>query len=354
MGIQEIIGGLATLAWLGVIGMLGWVVFSAARGRRVGGGGLWVGVIAVLAAVLTTAAGGVVFIEQNERGVVLSALSPTGRRDEVLQPGLRWIVPFAERVERYSIAFETYTMSSTQNEGQVSGDDSVQVRTKDGQQIFIDASIIYAPDENKIINLHIKWQKRYPADLVRTQSRGIIRDVASQYGVEEIVSSKRVEMEQAITEALTRVFSENSLELSDFVLRNIRFSDEYAAAVEQKQIAEQQAQQARFVVEQKKQEAEQARQVAQGQADAKVIAAKGEAEARIIQAQAEAEALKQINAALEGNPDLLTYQYIQKIAPGVQTIYLPSNQPFLIPLPQSGGGNGAAITPTQPISPTTP
>jgi regulator of protease activity HflC (stomatin/prohibitin superfamily) len=57
------------------------------------------------------------------------------------------------------------------------------------------------------------------------------------------------------------------------VLRNIRFSDEYAAAVEQKQIAEQQAEQARFVVESKKQEAEQARQIAQGQADAAVIAA---------------------------------------------------------------------------------
>ena len=60
--------------------------------------------------------------------------------------------------------------------------------------------------------------------------------------------------------------------------------------MEQKQIAEQQAQQAKFVVEQKKQEAEQARQAAQGQADAAVIASKGAAEARLIQAEAEAKA----------------------------------------------------------------
>ena len=65
--------------------------------------------------------------------------------------------------------------------------------------------------------------------------------------------------------------------LVDFVLRDIHFSEEYAVAVEQKQIAEQQAQQAKFVVESKKQEAEQARQVAQGQADAAVIAAQGQA-----------------------------------------------------------------------------
>jgi hypothetical protein len=48
--------------------------------------------------------------------------------------------------------------------------------------------------------------------------------------------------------------------------------------VEQKQIAEQTAQQAKFVVEQKRQEAEQARQTA-GAAGPSVIRAKGEAEA---------------------------------------------------------------------------
>jgi hypothetical protein len=40
-----------------------------------------------------------------------------------------------------------------------------------------------------------------------------------------------------------------------------------------------------------------------------------------------------IAAALKNNPDLLTYQYIQKLAPNVQVMYLPSGQPYLIPLP---------------------
>ena len=352
MGIQEIVGGLATLAWLGTIGALAWVVFNTARGRRVGGGGLWVAVAAVLAALLTTAAAGVVFIEPDRRGVVISALQPKGYRDEILQPGLRWIIPFAERVVQYPISRATYTMSSVDSEGAVPGDDSIQARTKDGQIVFVDASVIYAVNPAEVVNLHITWQDRYEDGVVRPQARGVIRDAVSQYGIEEIVSSKRAELEQLITQEMERGLANNNLTLVDFVLRNIRFSDEYAAAVEQKQIAEQQAQQARFVVESKRQEAEQARQVAQGQADAKVIAAKRDAESRVIQAQAEAEALRQIAAAIEDNPDLLTYQYINKIAPGVQTIYLPSGQQFILPLPQTN--NGAAITPTQPISPTTP
>lgn len=333
MGITEIVSGLATLAWLAAIGALGYTVFTAARGRGTGQG-ITVIVVAVVAALaLTIGAAGIVFIEPSERGVVISPYDQRGYKDVALTPGLRWIIP-GERVQTYSIAKQTYTMSSTTGEGQISGDDSIQVRTKDGQQVQIDASVIYGINPDEVIRLHITWQNRYQDDLVRTQSRGIIRDVASQYGVEEIVSTKRAELEQNVTEALTAVFAANSLTLDDFIVRNIRFSDEYAAAVEQKQIAEQQAQQAAFVVEQRRQEAEQARQVAQGQADAAVIAAEAEAKARLIQAEAEAKALELISAALKDNPDLLQYRYIEKLAPNVEVIYLPSGQSYLVPLPQ--------------------
>jgi regulator of protease activity HflC (stomatin/prohibitin superfamily) len=128
---------------------------------------------------------------------------------------------------------------------------------------------------------------------------------------------------------------ENGLMMLDFVLRNITFTPEYAASVEQKQIAEQLAQQAAYVVQQKQQEAEQARQVAKGQADAAVIMAQGNADARIIQAKAEAEALQLIAGALAGNQDLLTYQYITKLSPNVQVMYLPSNSPFVFQLPNT-------------------
>jgi regulator of protease activity HflC (stomatin/prohibitin superfamily) len=131
---------------------------------------------------------------------------------------------------------------------------------------------------------------------------------------------------------------EGGLILHEFVLRNIAFSEEYADSVEQKQIAEQLAQQAAFVVEQREQEAEQARKVAQGQADAAVIEAEGRALARVIEAEAEKEALDLIAAALRGNPDLLTFEYIQKLGPAIQVMLIPSDNPFLLPLPELGSG----------------
>jgi len=334
MNLASALQGLATLSWLLVVGIIILAVVRSARAKPLKGAvPITIG-MSVFSLVLTTVSAGMVFIQPDERGVVMSAVAAKGYRDQVLQPGLRWVIPFAENVRLYSISRQTYTMSVAATEGNVSGDDSIRARTKDGQEVYIDASVIYGIDPDKVITLHIDWQDRYQDGVVRPLARGIIRDMASQYGVEEIVSTKRTELEGNITNELATKLQENDLIMVDFILRDIHFSEEYAAAVEQKQIAEQQALQAEFVVQQKKQEAEQARQVAQGQADAAVIQAKGAAESRTIQAAAEAKALEVINAALEGHPDLLTYQYITKLAPNVQVMFLPNNSPFIFPLPE--------------------
>lgn len=333
MNISSLLQGLASFAWIGFIGILVTISVRASRRQPVGGLSTAAIVLVVAALVLTTIGAGIVFIEPDELGVVVTVLGEGGIRPDPLDSGLHWIVPFAERVERYPRVNQNYTMSSVADEGLVNGDDSIQVRTKDGQQVLIDASVIYAVDPLKVVTLYSTWRFNYEEQLVRTQARGVIREVASQYGVEEIVSTKRGEMEQMIDDELATIFAENNLVLRDFVLRNIRFSDEYALAVEQKQIAEQQAQQAKFVVESKKQEAEQARQIAQGQADAAVIAAQGAAEARLIQAEAEAKANQLLAQSL--TPELVQYQYILKLAPGVQTMFIPSGNQFILPLPDT-------------------
>jgi len=334
MNISGVIQGIATLAWVAFVGVIVMMATRASRNQPAKGFASLAVILLVAGLLLTTVGAGLVFVQPEERGIVISAFSETGYRAEALQPGLRWIIPFAEQVTRYPISRQTYTMSSSPTEGQVVGDDSIRARTKDGQEILIDASVIYSIDPSKIIELHINWQSRFQDELVRPASRNTIRDAVSQYSVEEIVSTKRAEMEEEITKALTEAFSENDLILVSFLLRDIHFSEEYAAAVEQKQIAEQQAQQAKLVVEQRKQEAEQARQVAQGQADAAVIAAQGAAQARIIQAEAEAKANQLLAESLTDT--LLQYQYILKLAPGVQTIFIPSGNQFILPLPDTG------------------
>ena len=355
MSITIVVSAIAGLSWLAVVALLVLTVIRASRQQPIKGFTTALILSIVLALVLNTVSAGLVFIEPQERGVVISAIAPKGYREQALQPGLSWIVPYAESVVYYSIAKEAYTMSIAASEGQVQGDDSVTARTSDGQEIFVDATVIFSIDPSKVINVHISWQDRYVDGLVRPIARGIIRDAVSQFRVDQVYSTKRVELTQQMETEMTKALADNGLLLSDFVLRNITFSPEYAASVEQKQIAEQQAQQAAFVVQSKEQEAEQARKTAQGQADAAVIEAEGEAKSRVIAAQAEAEAivikaqadadarriqaeaekdaLELIAKALSTNPDLLTYNYIEKLAPGIRVMLVPNDNPYLLPLP---------------------
>jgi regulator of protease activity HflC (stomatin/prohibitin superfamily) len=334
MNVNGLLQGIGGILLFLAIGMVVMAVGRASQGRPMKGVGPIVIALFSLGLVVFFISMGLVFIEPDERGVIISPYDPKGYRASALGPGLHWIIP-GERVARYSISRQSYTMSAVTNEGAVQGDDSIRTRTKDGQEVLIDASVIYQIDPSQVVNLHIIWQNRYEDGVVRALARGIIRDAASQYGVEEIVSTKRAEMEAMITEQLTSEMQGNSLLLVQFVLRDIHFSDEYAKAVEQKQIAEQQAKQAEFVVKQKEQEALQAVETAKGQAESVKINAQGLADARMIQAKAEADALVMIAIALQHNPDLLTYQYITKLAPNVQVMYLPSGQPYLLPLPTS-------------------
>ncbi len=335
MNIAEFIKALAGFAWLAVVGLGVLAVARASRNQNAKGiTSLVIGMI-VLAVILTLVGAGLVFIEPTEAGVVITILGSGGLRPEPLIPGLHWIVPFVERVELYPTTTQTFTMSRSPNDGGTQGDVTVEARTSDGQRIFVDSSVIFKIEPTAVIEIHKTWQRRYQVDLILPQTRGIIRDAVSQYRVDEVLSTKRFDMTDQITTELEAVMAENGLTLVDFVLRDITFTEEYAQSIEQKQIAEQQALQAAFVVESKKQEAEQARQIAQGQADAAVIAAKGAAEAQIIQAEAQAQANELIGQSLQANPEILQYQYILKLAPGVQTIFIPSGNQFILPLPDT-------------------
>ncbi len=339
MNVSIVLQSITAFLWIIVIGLIGLAIVRASRQLKVGGISTLILVTAILAVFLTSISAGLVFIQPEERGVVISAVASKGYREEPLEPGLRWIIPFLETAKIYPISRQTYTMSIAQNEGDLQGDDSISARTSDGQEVLVDASVIYAVDPAKVVLVHIEWQDRYSKELVRPVARGVIRDAISQYGVEEVYSSQREMMTQLIKENMSTKLSDNGLVLIDFVLRNITFSPEYAASVEQKQIAEQTAQQAKFVVEQRKQEAEQARQVAEGQADAAVIKAQGEADARLIQAEAEAKALQTIAQSVANSPDLLSYLYITKINPNIQVMMVPENIPYLLTFPELGPPN---------------
>lgn len=365
MNFTTIVSALATLSWLGVLGAIAYVVSRTARGQKTKGGVTMIIVVIVVAVALNTAAAGLVFVPPDQLGVVISALpGQEGVRNDALKPGLQWVVPFFENVIFYSISTQTYTMSISSSEGQITGDDSVESRTSDGQIVFVDASVIFKINPANVVrDIHIQWQAGQYVDLlVRPQVRGIIRDAVARFGVEQVYSESRPELTQMIHDELTNIFDQNGLILVDFVLRNIGFSPEYSASIERKQIQDQEREQAAILTGQRQEEANQAVAIAEGQAnssialaegqaealvievtaeaEALVIAATAEAEARLIRADAEAEALELLGAAIAENPNVLLLEYINKLADNINVMLLPSDNPFLLPLPELQDASG--------------
>ncbi|HTP08155.1 MAG TPA: SPFH domain-containing protein [Anaerolineae bacterium] len=313
---------------------------------------------------MLTLGAGLVFIDQFEAGVVISPLSPGGVRPDPIGPGIHFVTPFVEYVDRFNTAKQEYTMSGSVNEGAVAGNDAVTGLTSDGQQVNIDATVRFYANRDQVVSLRSKWQseQNYIQSFVRPTTRTAIYNATSHYKVEDIYGAKRSDLQAEIENQLKDQFAQQGLILEAFQLRNVAFSPEYAQSIEQKQIAQQQSEQAKLLVQKAQQEADQLRASAQGQADAVAERAKGDAEAVVVKAQADAQALKLIADALKGNQDLLTYTYIQKLAPNVGLIMLPAsgNNPFILnlsdlqnqakPLPLPT----VSVTSTLPFTTTTP
>ena len=310
----------------------------------------------VVALALSLLSASLVFVQPQEVGVVISLINRDGYRQEPLHSGLHWIFPLAESVATYPISWQTYTMSTEPLEGTKPGDDSIAARTSDGQAVYLDTSIIFKIDPNEAIRVHIDFQNHYLDNFIRPVIRGVVRTQVSQYTADEVNSSKRVNLEADLQEELKNSFVEKGFILDRFLLRNIGFSDQYASAVESKQVAEQQQTMREFEAEQIRKLAEgqrdKSRLEAQGQADATVLKGQADAQVILLKAQAEAQALQLINDILQKNPNLLTYRYIDKLGPGIKVMLVPNNNPLLLSLPDLGLGGESGAVPGSSLPPT--
>lgn len=340
--LDDLLNYLTIIAWT-LFGLL--VVFLTLRAFRDGGprevyktiGSKRIIISFILALTITLISAALVFIEPQQVGVVVSILSRDGYREQPFRSGLHWIVPLAERVNIYPIYWQTYTMSNDPLEGEKIGDDSIAARTSDGQSVFLDTSVIYRIDSNEVIRVHIDWQDRYIEQFVRPILRGIVRTEVSQFTADEVNSSKRKILEANLDELVRNAFSDKGFILDRFLLRNVAFSQEYAKAIELKQVAEQEQTQREY-------EAEQMRKLAEGVRDKYALEAKGKAEAILLEGEAQAdviilkgkadaEALRLINEVIKKNPDMITFRYVDKLGQAMRAMLVPSDNPFLLPMP---------------------
>jgi len=334
MVIATMLSGLATLFWLGLVAYVAWVFVERSRRRE---RKIRISVIAVIlvGALLSSAlSASIVVVDAGEVGVVFNAF--VGTRGTPLYPGMHLIIPYVETVYRYPTQEQVYTMTQTPSAEQVAygamQDDTLWSPTREGLQVGIDSSTRYAIDPRQSPHVHNSFRNTYVEVLIRPTIRSVVRHYVSQNMVTDIYGPKRREIQIAIENDIRERFEQEGFLLLSFDIRNVNFTPDYAQSIEEKQIAQQQAEQMQYVLQREQQEAERKR-----------VEAKGVKDAAIIKAEGEAEALRLISDALAKNPSLLTYRYIEKLSPNIQVMILPSGTPFILNPEQLIGettGNG--------------
>jgi prohibitin 1 len=357
--IDDLLNLLAVIAW---IWFVLFVVLISIRAYQAGGIRYaiknflsWRVMVALaIASILSLLSAALVFIEPQEVGVVVSVISPNGYREDPLRSGLHVIVPLAEKVVRYPIYWQTYTMSTESLEGSKIGNDAIAARTSDGQAVYIDSTVIYRIDANEAVRVHIDLQNRYVDDFIRPVMRGVIRTEVSQFTADEINSSKRKNLEENLGALLSQAFTEKGFVLDRFLLRNIAFSTAYASAIEQKQVAEQDQIQREYQAEQMRQLAAGERDKMKIEVEGKAAAIQREAEAQataaVVKAEADAKALKLIADALKDNKNLLLYRYIEKLSPNIRVMLVPNGNQYILPIPDITGETTEVPTPVPALT----
>lgn len=352
-GVSGILGTLALLGFLLFLAGAGLAVVSASQGRPARGGVLLGMVGLVIGLLFSVISQGILIVEPTQVGVVVNTLNGT-LENPARRPGTSVVIPVVQQYFIYPTTQQTYTMSGRETEGQVRGNDAVAARTVDGQEVSLDVSVIYAIDPAQVNLVHTRWQTGYQDNFVRPTVRGFVRDVVSGYRAEDIYGTLRTEMETEMQSRISDRFAQEGLTLTDLLVRDISFSEQFRQAIEQKQIADQEAQRAQLQVRQRENEADQLRASAAGERDAAIQKAEGESQAIILRAQAEAEALRLVSEQIAANPSLIQYLYVQNLSDNVNIALVPSNSPFLFDFNSLAQPNTDFVPPAVPQTTPTP
>jgi prohibitin 2 len=231
-----------------------------------------------------------------QRAVLFSLRGGTLSRQ--LGEGTHLIVPFLQRAILYDVRTQTYTMSEVNWEGEVRGDDSLPALTSDGQVVNVEISVRFHPDADRIYRLHQRVGSDYANKIIRPEIRSQTRIAIAEFPVDDVYSSKRELVEQRIGDRLSKSLADKDIVVDEVLLRNIRFSPAFASAIEQKQIAQQNAQRMQYVLQKAQLEKQQ----------------------KILEAQGDARSIQLRGHAIAQSARLVQYEYARKIAPNVSAI----------------------------------
>lgn len=220
-----------------------------------------------------------VVIGSGERGVLTRMGKVT---DRTYNEGLHAKVPFIEGVWKVSVRIQKEQVDAS-------------AASKDLQEVSSTIALNYHLQPDKVNWIFQNLGPEFKDRIIDPSIQESFKAVTAQYDAAQLLQERAIVKEKAKQNIMDRLVKENIV-VDDLSIVNFNFSDEFNKAIEAKQVAQQNAEQAQY----------------------KLDASKKDAEA--IQVQAE---------ALKSNPELVNWEAVKKWD-GKMPTYVGSNMlPFI-------------------------
>ncbi|KAK8743704.1 hypothetical protein OTU49_001219 [Cherax quadricarinatus] len=243
-------------------------------------------------------------VDAGHRAVIFDRFA--GVKDTVIGEGTHFFIPWVQR----PVIFDARTRPRNV---------PVNTGSKDLQTVNITLRVLFHPMSQELPRIFTTLGIDYEDRVLPSITNEVLKAVVAQYDAGELITH-REKVSRNVSEQLTERSAQFGLILDDISITHLTFGKEFTQAVELKQVAQQEAERAKFLVEKAEQEKKAAIISADGDASAATLLAKsfGEAGEGLVE-------LRRIEAAED-----IAY----RLAKNRNVAYLPSNQTTLLSLPQ--------------------
>jgi len=220
-------------------------------------------------------------VQAGERGVV----KRFGEITDTFGEGLHFRTPFITDVTMIDVRTQRYVSDSS-------------AASKDLQTVTTQVVLNYSLFSDEVDQLVRTIGIEYESKIIDPAIQESVKAATAQFNAEQLITL-RPQVSETIRDVLRERLEPRGIRVEDLSITEFSFSEEFARAIESKQVAEQEALRAQRQLERVRFEAEQ-----------RVARAEADADARLVEAQAEAEALRLQREVI--SPALLQLRFIEK------------------------------------------
>ncbi|KAK2969794.1 hypothetical protein RJ640_028074 [Escallonia rubra] len=212
--------------------------------------------------------------------------------DDTVGEGTHFLIPWLQKPYIFDIRTRPHTFSS------VSG-------TKDLQMVNLTLRVLSRPEVSRLPDIFKTLGLEYDEKVLPSIGNEVLKAVVAQFNADQLLT-ERPHVSALVRESLIRRAKDFNILLDDVAITHLSYGAEFSKAVEQKQVAQQEAERSKFVVAKAEQERRAAIIRAEGESesaklisDATAAAGMGLIELRRI------EASREIAATLAKTPNVM-------------------------------------------------